>query len=366
KCGLIGTISYQIGERSITSTNTTPESLDIQKLCSDMVEEGCIYAVMEVSSHGIDQGRIANLHFDTGIFTNIASHEHLDYHKSFKNYLQTKLKFFDYYLKESVKENKKGIVNIDDHYAGHFIKSLKRNGVKCLTYGRKNNADIQIVDYAVKRDGSHLVVELNGERTNFYTRHYGLANIYNTLAAISFAVSEGINIESIKEAFSSIPPVPGRFELVNEGQKFNVIVDYAHTHYALSNLLMSVKEMNPRRIILIFGCGGDRDRTKRPLMGNLAVKMADIVFITSDNPRSEDPQDIIADIEKGIPFYLRKKYVSIADRRQAIREGISLAGENDCVVIAGKGHETFQILKNTVIPFDDREEAKKAIRELGK
>ena len=365
KCGLIGTISYQIGERAISSTNTTPESLDIQKLFSDMVEEGCKWAVMEVSSHGIAQGRISGIHFDTGIFTNIASHEHLDYHKSFRNYLQTKLKFFSYYLKESEKERKVGIVNIDDPYAGHFIKSLKQNKIECITYG-KEKSDVRVLDYAIKKDGNHLSVEIKGQRTDFYTRLHGLGNIYNALAGISFAVSEDIPVEVLKESLASISSVSGRFELVEEGQNFDVIVDYAHTHHALFNLLKSVKELHPHRIILVFGCGGDRDRTKRPLMGKIAVKMADIVFITSDNPRSEDPLDIISDIEKGIPFYLRKKYVAIADRKEAIREAISIAREGDCVVIAGKGHETFQILKNTVVPFDDREEARKAIREIGR
>ncbi len=365
KCGLIGTISYQIGERAISSTNTTPESLDIQSHFSDMVEEGCTWAVMEVSSHGIAQGRISKLHFDTGIFTNIASHEHLDYHKSFKNYLETKLKFFSYYLKESEKKKKVGIINIDDPYAGHFIKCLKNNRIECITYGRRNS-DVRVIEYVMKKDGNYLVVEIKGTKVNFYTPLQGLGNIYNALAGISFGISENIPVEILKDSLSSISSVSGRFESVNEGQNFDVIVDYAHTHHALSNLLRSIKELHPRRIILVFGCGGDRDRTKRPLMGTIAVKMADIVFITSDNPRSEDPWGIIKDIEKGIPFYLRNKYVAIVDRREAIKEAISIAREGDCVVIAGKGHETFQILKNTVVPFDDREEARKAIRELGK
>lgn len=365
KCGLIGTISYQIGERSISSTNTTPESLDIQKLFSDMVEEGCKWAVMEVSSHGIAQGRITNLHFDTGIFTNIASHEHLDYHKNFKNYLQAKLKFFSHYLNESEKEGKKGIVNIDDPYAGHFIKALKKNGIDYLTYGKKNS-DVHLVDYKMSKDGNLLVVEIKGEKTEFHTKLHGLGNIYNTLTGIIFAVSEGIPLKNLKQSLAALSFVSGRYETVDEGQNFDVIVDYAHTHYALSNLLRSVKELRPKRIILVFGCGGDRDKSKRPLMGNIAVKIADIVFITSDNPRSEDPQDIITDIERGIPFYFRGKYIAIADRKQAIKEAISFAREGDYVVIAGKGHETFQILKNTVVPFDDREEARKAIREAGK
>jgi len=232
-----------------------------------------------------------------------------------------------------------------------------------MTFG-KNSADIRLLDYGVQRDGNRLTVEINGKKMDFRTKIRGLGNIYNTLAGIAFAVSQNIQPEVLKESLMLISSVPGRFESVNEGQNFDVIVDYAHTHHALTNLLRSAKELNPGRIILVFGCGGDRDRSKRPLMGNVAVRMADIVFITSDNPRSENPEDIIREVERGIPFYLRKKYVSIPDRKRAIREAISMAGENDCVLIAGKGHETFQIMKNTVIPFDDREEAKRAIKAL--
>ncbi len=361
KCGLVGTISYQVGERVISSVNTTPESLDLQKLFSDMIEEKCGWAVMEASSHGIAQGRIAGIHFDTAILTNIASHEHLDYHKNFRDYLNAKLKFFSHYLKESAKDSKTGIVNVDDPCSKYFIKTLRENRINRITFGRAKS-DVRLLDCSVNKDGNQISAEIMGRKDEFRTRIRGLGNVYNALAGIAFAVSQNIPADIVKKGLESIVSVPGRFESVDEGQPFDVIVDYAHTLHSLQNLLKSVKELKPRRIILVFGCGGDRDRSKRPLMGRAAVKMADIIFITSDNPRSENPEDIIRDIEKGIPFYLRKKYVAMADRKKAIKEAVSIAGEGDCVVIAGKGHETFQILGSTTIPFDDREEARKAIR----
>jgi len=362
KCGLLGTIAYQIGERTINSTNTTPESLDIQMFLFNMLEENCRWAVMEVSSHGLSQGRIDGLHFNTGVFTNISSHEHLDYHKNFKSYLKTKLKFFGEYLPRSEKEHKVGIINVDNHYSRYFISQLKKKSLHCITYGTRK-ADVQLKEYSLKRDGNYMKVNIGKELIDFHTKIRGLSNIYNCLSAIAFAKSAGIPMESVKESLELLESVPGRFESVNAGQDFDIIVDYAHTHYALANLLSSVRKMNPSRIILVFGCGGDRDKTKRPLMGKIAVKMADIVFITSDNPRSEDPEAIIEDIEKGIPFY-RRRYVTIPDRRQAIKEAVRVARTGDCLVIAGKGHETFQIMKNTIVPFDDREEAKKAVLSI--
>lgn len=362
-CGLIGTISYQVGERIITSVNTTPESLELNHLLSEMVEEKFKYAIAEVSSHGLAQGRISFLQFDAGIFTNIGHHEHLDYHRNFKNYLKAKLKFFDKYLTESGKSNKVGIINIDDPYAKFFVKALKRNNIKCITYGKHSKADIRLISFEVKREGNFFEIELEGKKEKLFTGIKGKGNIYNTLAGIAYTLHEGIPFEKVKAGLEKMELVPGRFEFINEGQSFDVIVDYAHTHHALRNLLSSVKAINSGKIILVFGCGGDRDKTKRPLMGKVAVKMADVVVITSDNPRSEDSFEIIKGIEKGISIMYRKKYVVFPDRRDAIREAISLAREKDCVIIAGKGHETFQILKNTTVPFDDREEARKLIRE---
>jgi len=364
KTGIIGTIFYEIGERRIMSTNTTPESFDLIEMFSEMIKNNCKFVVMEVSSHGIDQKRIEGIDFNTGIFTNIASHEHLDYHKTFKNYLNSKLLLFTRYLKNSSKKEKYAIINIDSPYSKTFIKGCKKSGLDFITFGKNKNSTIKLLNYRIEKDGNLIEVQIENKKLTFKSKIYGLGNVYNLLAGIAFSYVYKIPDEIVQKTFLKIDNVPGRFEFINEGQDFSVIVDYAHTHHALKNLLISVKSLNPRRIILIFGCGGDRDKSKRPLMGKIAVKMADYVIITSDNPRSEDPLKIIKDIQAGIPFYLKKKYVAIPDRKEAIYQGISMAKSNDCVVIAGKGHEAFQILKDVTIPFDDREEAKKAIREI--
>ncbi|MCM8833043.1 MAG: UDP-N-acetylmuramoyl-L-alanyl-D-glutamate--2,6-diaminopimelate ligase [Candidatus Omnitrophica bacterium] len=364
EAGLIGTIFYEIGERKIVSTNTTPESLDLIEMFSEMLKNNCKWAVMEVSSHGIDQKRIEGIDFNVGIFTNIASHEHLDYHRTFKNYLNTKLLFFTKYLRESEKKEKYAIINLDSQYSKTFVKSCERFGIRTITFGKNKNANIKLLNYHIEKEGNFLEVEIEKERLTFKSKISGLGNVYNLLAGIAFSYIYKIPYQTTQNAFLKIENVPGRFEFINEGQDFLVIVDYAHTHQALKNLLLSVRELKPKRIIVIFGCGGDRDKSKRPLMGKIAVKMADFVIITSDNPRTEDPIKIIKDIERGIPFYLKKKYISIPDREKAIYQGISMARNNDCVVIAGKGHEAFQILKDVIIPFDDREEARKAIREI--
>jgi len=333
---LVGTISYQIGERQITSFNTTPESADLQAFFSDMLKESCEWGVMEVSSHGIAQRRILGVNFDCAIFTNISVHEHLDY--------------FSEYLSKSKKNNKKAIINLDDRFSSYFVKAAKKAGADIFTYGKNRKSNIKLIDYRITKEGNRIVFQKEKEKVEIFTGLKSIGNIYNCLAAISFAIAYNIDT--------------GRFEFVNEGQPFDIIVDYAHTHNALMNLLFSVKLLKPRRIILVFGCGGDRDKSKRPLMGKIGVKMADIVILTSDNPRSEEPREIIRNIERGIPFYLKRKYAVVVDRKQAIREAISMAEENDCVVIAGKGHETFQIFKDVTVPFDDREEARAAIKEL--
>jgi len=217
KCGLIGTISYQVGERVISSINTTPESLDLQKMFSDMLEEECKWAVMEVSSHGIAQGRISKIHFDAALFTNAASHEHLDYHKTFRRYLEAKIKFFSLYFRDSEKKDKTGIINADDPYSRHFIKALRKNSINCITFG-SGKADIKLVEYRIQKDGNFITTEIEGKKEDFYTNIRGLGNVYNTLAGIAFARSQNISMDVVRGALKEISSVPGRFESVNEGR----------------------------------------------------------------------------------------------------------------------------------------------------
>ncbi len=356
KSGLIGTIQYEIGERILPSTNTTPESVDLQFLFSQMYQNGITHSVIEVSSHAIDQRRINLIHFDAGVLTNIASHEHLYYHKNFRSYVEAKLKFFSTYLKASEKNNKYAIINLDDRLSGTFIKTAIGSGLNVVTYGLSKKAMFHPDSFSFDRNGT--VFTLKGKK--FFTKLPGTSSLYNCLSAIATASSFGIDIDIICQAISKIEVIPGRMEFVDTGRPFTVVVDYAHTHKALEELLKTVRHLKPARILLVFGCGGNRDRSKRPLMGKVAAALADRVYITSDNPRNEDPEKIIEEIYSGIVFWRRKKCEIIPDRKAAIAKALSDARENDWIVIAGKGHEQYQIIKNVFYPFDDR----KVVQEL--
>ncbi|MCM8769978.1 MAG: UDP-N-acetylmuramoyl-L-alanyl-D-glutamate--2,6-diaminopimelate ligase [Candidatus Omnitrophica bacterium] len=364
KCGLIGTIAYQIGERQIASYNTTPESLDLQEMMSETEKAGCQTVVMEVSSHGSDQGRVAGIHFDSGLLTNVSSHEHLDYHGSFAKYLEAKIKFFKEYLATSAKEEKLALINLDDPSASHFLRSLKEKNVRVVTWGKNKKADVILLSYFLGESATVLDVSLQGKKERFSSPLKGLGNVFNLVLLVAYGWARHFPLELIHKSLVHSPTIPGRFEMIDEGQPFSVVVDYAHTADSLRSLLVSVRAMKPRRVILVFGCGGDRDRSKRPLMGKVAARLADLVIITSDNPRSEDPFRIIQDIRKGIPFFQRRRTVVIMDRRKAIQDALELAQKGDFVVIAGKGHETYQIFRETVVPFDDRIEARKVLERL--
>ncbi|MCX7706274.1 MAG: UDP-N-acetylmuramoyl-L-alanyl-D-glutamate--2,6-diaminopimelate ligase [bacterium] len=360
KTGLIGTIQYEIGQRIVPSANTTPESVDIQLFLSEMLGNDLTHVVIEVSSHALDQGRVEFINFDSGVFTNIATHEHLDYHKNFKNYLSAKLQFFSHYLPESKKKNKHAIINLDDGHSGIFIKTAKFSRLNIVTYGLSKKAQYHPDSFSFDRTGTSFI--LGGKK--FSTKLLGVANLYNCLAAIATASASGIDLDTIATAIAGIENIPGRMEFINAGQQFTVVVDYAHTHQALEELLRTIRYLNPSRILLVFGCGGNRDKSKRPLMGKVAAKMADIVYITSDNPRDEDPDKIIDDIYRGIVLWRRKKCKIVPDRREAITKAIMDAREGDWVVIAGKGHERYQIIQNTYHPFDDRKVAYEVLRSM--
>ncbi len=360
KTGLIGTINYQIGERILPSTNTTPESLDIQRMLSEMLANNITHAIIEISSHALEQGRISGIHFDCGIFTNIAAHEHLDYHKTFKNYMNAKLSFFSKYIQESKKEKKYAVINFDEHYGKIFIKEAYSSNIDVLTYAINKKADVYPTDIKYSINGTTFSID----GKPYFTPLIGNINLYNCLSAICVAKKEGISDDKIKKTIGNLPVIPGRMEFIEQGQPFNVIIDFAHTYHALAEILNIVLKFRKKgRIILVFGCGGNRDKSKRPLMGRIAVKIADIVILTSDNPRNEDESKIIEDIEKGIPFWHRKKHTVFIDRKQAIKHAINIAQKDDWVVIAGKGHETVQIIKDIYQPFNDKEIAIEAIKE---
>jgi UDP-N-acetylmuramoyl-L-alanyl-D-glutamate--2,6-diaminopimelate ligase len=305
---------------------------------------------MEVSSHALDLNRVEEIFFDVAVFTNLTQ-DHLDYHQTMENYKKSKLKLF-----EMIKGNANqfSIINADDKAAHDFIAAAGKN---IFTYGINNHADVRAARVATNLKGSSFDVECNNIVLPIKMKLIGLFSVYNALAAIAFALKEGIEPRIIKEALEKVQGVPGRFEQVDCGQDFTVIVDYAHTPDGLKNILETAKQIVEKRLITVFGCGGDRDRTKRPQMGEIAARYSDFCIVTSDNPRSEDPQAIINDIIPGMDKVENSRYSIIADRKEAIRHAIFLARPGDLIIIAGKGHETYQLVKDQVLDFDDRKVA---------
>ncbi len=353
--GLVGTVCIRIGEWELESIRTTPESLDLQQLLAKMVEAQVSHAILEVSSHALALDRLAGCEFDVAVFTNLTQ-DHLDFHGDEQSYLATKARLFTS-LDSGVKSNKRAIINADDPASRLLINASK---VPITTYGIKCSADLQAVEILVTSAGTEFGVCQAGKylgRTRVPTPGY--FSVYNGLAAIAVALAEGIPWPLICQMLPESQPVPGRFQPVRAGQPFEIIVDYAHTPDGLENILRTARSFTKGRIIIVFGCGGDRDRGKRPEMGRIASQLADTVIVTTDNPRSELPLVIAHDIMQGV---VETADVQIElDRARAIRKAISLARPGDTVLIAGKGHETYQIFADRVIHFDDREVAEQAV-----
>ena len=362
KVGIIGTIQNSIGQRVVPTKNTTPDVIDLQSLLAEMVASSMDYVVMEVSSHALALERVTGCEFDVGIFTNM-TRDHLDFHVTFENYIAAKAKLFQSLGKiGNYKKGKTAIINTDDG-AANFI--LSSTACKTITYGINTNADVMAEHANIQASGTSFNIVGSFAHITLQLKITGLFNVYNVLSAVGAALAEGIDSQIIKIALEKFQSVPGRFELVNIDQPFSVIVDYAHTPDGLENILKTAQQIAKKRIIVVFGCGGDRDRSKRPIMGKIAAEYGHIVIATSDNPRSEDPGIILNEIETGIKAGLTtgKIYEKISDRRQAIARALHMAESDDIVIIAGKGHENYQILKNRTISFDDKEVVREIISE---
>lgn len=352
--GVIGTINYRFKERVLPARNTTPGPLELQRILAEMVKSRIGYAVMEVSSHSLDQGRVERVLFDVAIFTNLTS-DHLDYHKTADNYFNAKTKLFD-----KLKTKGTAILNIDDKRIASLKESIKR---RVISYGIKGKCDVTAKDIKLSMDGTKFIVKAPGMSFEIYTKLIGMHNVSNILASVAAALALKIPKEAIIKGIRSVERVNGRLDAIETVQPFKVFVDFAHTEDALFNVLSLLREVAKSRIITVFGCGGDRDRTKRPLMGRVACEYSDRVIITSDNPRFEEPKSIIDEIESGIKDKF-SNYDIVIDRKDAIAKALSMASKGDIVIIAGKGHESCQIIKERVIPFDDREIALEILGNL--
>lgn len=349
ECGLLGSIEYIIKENKIPSKLTTPDTILIQKYLKEMVNANLKSVCMETSSHGIEQGRMKNIDFDIAIFTNLTL-DHLDYHKTFENYKNAKKKLFD-----SLDQKACAIINLDDESS---LDIIKNTNAKVITYSTKQNATFFASNIKYTFEGTSFTLTYQDKKVDFFTKLVGKYNVYNCLCAIAASSILKIDLEKISEIIKKFENVSGRLEKVENEKKLNIYVDFAHTDDSLKNVLSTLKELKKEnsRLINVFGCGGDRDRSKRPLMAKASEKYADISIVTSDNPRSEEPEKIIEEIAIG--FSSKATYVIEKDRKKAIEIAINLAKENDIIIITGKGHETYQIFKNVTIDFDDREVSK--------
>jgi UDP-N-acetylmuramoyl-L-alanyl-D-glutamate--2,6-diaminopimelate ligase len=357
KTGLFGTIAYHTPLGDYPAPNTTPESVDLQGFLAEIRDAGGKYAVLEASSHSLAMDRLWGCHFQAAVFTNL-TREHLDYHKTFEDYFEAKKRLFE---GTGSGAPEVGVVNTDDEYGKRMVGVAKNT----VTYGLETDADITTKKFQLTFDGLNFTAHTPNGKVNVVSRLVGRINVYNLLAAIGAAQALGLSNEVIESGIRNLESVSGRFQRIDLGQPFFVIVDYAHTDDALENLIRTARELNPKgRIITLFGCGGLKDRTKRPVMGEVTGRLSDLTILSSDNPRTEDPLKIISDIIVGLQK-TAGKYLIEPDREKAIGVAMDEARAGDIVLLAGKGHENYQILADHTLQFDDREMARHALRERG-
>jgi UDP-N-acetylmuramoyl-L-alanyl-D-glutamate--2,6-diaminopimelate ligase len=353
---MLSTVQNQIGDRIVPSTHTTPDTIHLNALLADMVNDGCDYVFMEVSSHAIHQQRIAGLKFAGGIFSNI-THDHLDYHKTFDEYIRVKKSWFD-----GLPASAFALTNLDDKRGNVMLQNTK---AKKQSYSLRTVADFK--GKILENNLTGLIMMINETEVHF--RLIGEFNAYNLLAVYGAATLLGQDKARVLQALSDLSGAEGRFDyIVSPNQRIIGIVDYAHTPDALLNVLATIKNLRKgiEQVITVVGCGGDRDTAKRPVMAEVAVERSDRVILTSDNPRSEDPNEIIRQMEAGVPVHLKKKVLSITDRKEAIKTAISLANPEDIILIAGKGHEKYQDIQGVKHPFDDKQVLEEMMRLMEK
>jgi UDP-N-acetylmuramoyl-L-alanyl-D-glutamate--2,6-diaminopimelate ligase len=365
RVGLIGTVAYQVGAETIPASHTTPGAVELQRLLANMNEAQLDSVVMEVSSHALAMDRTAGCEYDVAVFTNLTQ-DHLDYHRTMEEYFQAKLRLFTG-LGQGKKTRQRAIVNMDDP-RGVYVRAACR--VPVWGYALNVSADLVAENVRLSMNGSTFTAATPAGTFTVESRLVGEHNVYNLLGAIGVALHGGATCDQVREAVARVSNVPGRFERVSAGQDFTVVVDYAHTEDALVRLLTAAATLKTQRIITLFGCGGDRDRGKRPKMGRAAVEFSDVVILTSDNPRTEDPLTILREVEAGVREALQGRpsvqYHMVADRREAIGTAVRLARPGDILLIAGKGHEDYQLVGTKKMHFDDREVAREAIQQLRK
>jgi UDP-N-acetylmuramoyl-L-alanyl-D-glutamate--2,6-diaminopimelate ligase len=351
--GVIGTINYRWPDMAQPAPRTTPEAPDLQRMMSEMRSRGVSHCVIEASSHALDLKRVWGVHFDIAVFTNLSA-EHLDYHASMEDYFEAKKKLFFLNAKKRT-----AVVNLDDPWGKRLISELP---LTTVSFGLEPAAIVRAAEFRLSETGIKAEVDYPGGQVKICSALMGKHNLYNILAAAATGLALNIPVPTIKEGISALKNIPGRLQKIENELGIQVFVDYAHTAQAIRSLLETIRDLKPHRILLVFGAGGDRDKSKRPRMGEVAASLADLSFITSDNPRSEDPLAIIADIEKGFTEKGAKNYKIVPDRREAIVQALAAARKGDYVLIAGKGHENYQVFKDKTIHFDDVEVVRSALQ----